>query len=110
MGALFSQAAVEGTEAQIDHAPGFDGLVQRGEQFDVFSPFESVHKRFLSSYQAPDHVFVVSLVTKAIDVRRIDRESLSDISVTLHWLTKLPGSDPVHGEAADLDGPPFTED
>src|ERR1019366_7999733 len=110
MGALFSQAAVEGTEAQIDLASGFDGLIQRGEQFDVFSPFESVHKRFLSSFQAPDHMFVVSLVTKAIDVRMIDRESLSDISVILRWLTELPGSDPVHSEAANLDGTPFTED
>jgi hypothetical protein len=105
-----SQAAERGTEAKRYLAASLDGLVQRGEQFDVLAAFESVHERLLSPFEAGDHMFVVGLVTEAVDVGWIDGELLPYVGIVFRGLAELPGTDTVDGEAPDLDGPAFTED
>ena len=80
-------------KAQLDLTGGFYRLVQSRNQFDALPAFDPVDQRSRPIGQAVDNVLIICLVSKSVDIGRVDRILLDDFFVFGQLVRELPGLD-----------------
>ena len=55
----------------MDFTPRFDRFIDRVDEFERFSPFETVNESVLAVFNAVDDAFKVADVPKSVDIRRV---------------------------------------
>src|SRR5438552_3966110 len=68
----YTEPAPSRREMQRNFLAGLDRLVESGDQFQTLASFKTIHQGRALVSEAIDHVLIVGLMAKAVDIRRID--------------------------------------
>src|SRR5882724_1318314 len=82
----------------------FDRFIKRRDQFEALASLQAIDQSGALMDQTIDHVLIIGLMAKAIDIWGIDGEFFDHVPVRRKFIDKTPVPDLVHGEARDFNG------
>src|SRR5207302_3108825 len=81
---------------------GLDRFVERGDQFQAFAPLKTIYQCRTLVDETIDDVLIIGLMTKAVDIRRIDRKLFNHLLVRGEFVDETPVPDLIDGKARDF--------
>src|SRR5277367_6190255 len=97
------------TEPQGDFLAGFHRFINGIDELQALSALKSIDQLRRIVQDAVDHMFVVRLMAKSINVWRINREFLHDLFILGLGTRKCPHLHLIDRETADLDAAAFSQ-
>ena len=96
-----SQFALFGSETQKDFFSRLDRFINGADQFHAFSTLQAINEILTTMGDAINHMLIVGLMAKTIDIGWIHGELLKNFIVTILFLLKVPRLHLVEGKTAN---------